>query len=155
MKLFFLLLFGAVNIQNFDEVKNFVQNSKQMEQVTHQLKYISDGEERLNSCKPPEKTLSDGGGDCEDFAILVFETLKEKGYDVALFFCYNEKEGHAICWYRKGKDEGYFSNQYRYQRKNFSILRYCEIYMWQYCELMDAVIQPKHRRYNLKGRINE
>lgn len=52
--------------------------------------------------KSPEQTLTDGKGDCEDFARLAFATLREMGCAYAEILClYPVKgQGHAICVFR-------------------------------------------------------
>ena len=53
----------------------------------------------------PRESLSAGGGDCEDFAILKFFTLRMLGWtDVRLVVVTTEGKAHAVCvTFLKGK----------------------------------------------------
>jgi len=74
--------------------------------------------------KRPEETLRDKGGDCEDFAILVRDFLKKKGYKVYLFLiAYSDHyAGHAITVIKHpDKTYSHFDNRYYISRKFRSI----------------------------------
>ena len=53
--------------------------------------------------KSPERFIRDGGGDCEDFAIMVYELLKRNGYKPEIYTIWNPNDdrdyGHALCVY--------------------------------------------------------
>ena len=49
------------------------------------LKYIEERKDGKNYVQTPYETLLTGGGDCEDFAILIVEALEYAGYVARLF----------------------------------------------------------------------
>lgn len=79
------------------------------------LKYIPDIGENFKS---PKQTLLDGGGDCEDFAILAKAILEKYGYEgflVGIIYkgLDNKNTGHAIYLFQdKDGTYDYFNNQY-------------------------------------------
>ena len=56
--------------------------------------------------KEPIRTLVDGGGDCEDWDLLIIDTILAKGdHEPRCLTCYpKEGHGHAICIY---SDDGW------------------------------------------------
>ena len=66
------------------------------------LRYIPD---KNGEWKQPWETIRDGGGDCEDYAILAALFLSKLGYRtniVGLFYQENgKKAGHAICVFQE------------------------------------------------------
>lgn len=68
------------------------------------IKYIPDKYSR-DEWKFPSKTVKDGGGDCDDYAILVSLILSKLGYKtsvVAIHFLDEGKiSGHAICLFQE------------------------------------------------------
>jgi predicted transglutaminase-like cysteine proteinase len=58
--------------------------------------------------KYPVETLADGGGDCEDSAILTAALLKEMGYDVAIVFYIDSDSGHAATAVACDNCNGYY-----------------------------------------------
>jgi predicted transglutaminase-like cysteine proteinase len=58
--------------------------------------------------KYPVETLADGGGDCEDSAILTAALLKEMGYDVAVVIYPVEGKGHAMAAVACDNCNGYY-----------------------------------------------
>ncbi len=62
--------------------------------------------------KPSFQTLKDRKGDCEDFAVLVYDYLKSYGLnDVKIICLYPSKgAGHAVCCFRMDDYWRYFDN---------------------------------------------
>ena len=56
-----------------------------------------------NHTQTPEETLRLGGGDCEDFAYIVFDTLHYHGYETKMLSVRgnNEKSCHAVGIYKE------------------------------------------------------
>jgi transglutaminase-like putative cysteine protease len=77
-------------------------------------------EEGHDHWKYPNETLEDRGGDCEDFAILVQDVLREQGIKVHIFVIVFDDitSAHAMAFFRD--DDGiihYFSNN-NYKKTN-------------------------------------
>lgn len=72
------------------------------------LKYIPERADGRNYLQSPFETLLSGGGDCEDFAVLVVEALGFGGYYARLFTVdiadYEKKtfNSHTVACYREG-----------------------------------------------------
>lgn len=88
--------------------------------------------------KQPYETVSDMGGDCEDFAFLVkhiFDDLFVKSTVIGVFFD-EDKSGHAIAIFRERDGTlSYFSNR-EYIKMNKNSIR----------EILD-IMYPKWERY--------
>ena len=68
------------------------------------FKYKND-EIKEDEWKPPEQTIKDMKGDCEDVAILACYILEDLGYtDVMLIAIYGEDLAHGICWFKEKND---------------------------------------------------
>ncbi|MEK6959841.1 MAG: transglutaminase-like domain-containing protein [Nanoarchaeota archaeon] len=84
------------------------------------IKYASDKEGKFKNHKGEERTLGNdymqdpidtylrGKGDCDDYAALAHDWLKEAGYETKMisYFAKGKKTGHAICAI---KDDGKWS----------------------------------------------
>jgi hypothetical protein len=71
----------------------------------------------VDDWKTPERTASDKGGDCEDYAFFTEKVLKSLGYEAHAIAIYGKVEGkrvaHAICVVQlENKKWRYFSNGY-------------------------------------------
>lgn len=65
----------------------------------------------IDEWKPSTKTLKEGKGDCEDFAIIAYEVLSLMGYITKILCVYPVKgAGHAVCAFYDGIVWRYFSN---------------------------------------------
>ena len=120
MKLLIFAIFGLLNINDINDIKSYVNNSSQMEFVLAQFSYKQDTSD-ADEWKTPQQFIHDKGGDCEDFATIVYEILKTKGYDTVIYSLYADSKAHAICYYSKGKDTGYFTNNNRIRLNKFNI----------------------------------
>ena len=62
--------------------------------------------------KPALKTVEDGTGDCEDYAILAKYMLDRHGYNTEVLFTFPEEggTGHAVCVINHGENFSYISN---------------------------------------------
>ena len=57
---------------------------------------------REDEWKPPEKTVKDRFGDCEDVSILACYILEDLGYkDVMLIAIYGDNLAHGVCWFKE------------------------------------------------------
>ena len=56
----------------------------------------------------------------------IVRKLQEHGYNTKIFVLSNSESAHAICWFRKGKDEGIFSNQFCHYYKDFNLECYLD-----------------------------
>jgi YHS domain-containing protein len=72
----------------------------------------------------PEETYRVKKVDCEDFALFAYDVLGYHDYAVAIYVFESNEIKHAICWYKRGGDEGYFSNQVRYQESDWTPEQY-------------------------------
>ena len=75
--------------------------------------------EKIDYWKTPEETIKDKGGDCDDFAILAQEILKDLSLEGDIIYLSkskgkeNWKIGHMICLFKNKKGEyQIFDNQY-------------------------------------------
>lgn len=104
------------------------------------LKYISEEKEYWKS---PDETVEDGGGDCEDFAILVQDRLQQHNIKVKIIVIvwhtpdkpYNE--AHAIGLFKDEDKDGtlnFFSNQNLYDTNQVFINNIMDKYFnnWHY-----------------------
>jgi hypothetical protein len=133
MKLLFLLLFGLGDIHNMQFLLNYADTSYKVESVLCQYSYISD-EYVEDEWKTPMKFIEDGGGDCEDFALMVKRLLEDKGYELRVYILSTSEDvepPHCIIAYKKGKDIGYFSNRKRFPLKDFDIDKVCKQYRYK------------------------
>jgi len=119
----FLISLGIKRIKSFDEILNLVKTSYDLECVLASFKYISDRKGGLDHWKDNERFIKEGGGDCEDFALLVHNVLERKGFITTLFILSGKRKNssHAICYFKKDRDEGVFSNSKREVLRNFNI----------------------------------
>ena len=95
-----------------DEAQEKLKSARLMECFLSTIEYADDAC-LIDEWKHPEILLQDKYGDCEDFALFVYDTLQTNGYKVNLHMVKNDEGLHAVCSYEKGKERGYFSNQYR------------------------------------------
>jgi hypothetical protein len=64
------------------------------------FQYIPD-KTKEDEWKPPEKTVKDRGGDCEDYAILTDYILEDLGYKNSMIIAiYGPGLAHGICWFQ-------------------------------------------------------
>ena len=78
-------------------------------------------EEGQDYWKKPEETVRDKGGDCEDLSFLVDNILTDLNYKTQVIAVYWEKEAHAICIIEENNKYSFFSNQYYFPTKYYSI----------------------------------
>lgn len=66
--------------------------------VNDRIRYVSEGEGQ-DYWKPPQQTLDDGFGDCEDIAILKHQIMKQAGFLSWVLICQDTQQqlGHAVC----------------------------------------------------------
>ena len=117
MKLLFMILtLGIFYTPTYEEILLKVSNSSDMKYMLSFFEYKKD---KIidDEWKSPQEFIKSEGGDCEDYAILVFEVLSKKGYDCNIYGLYrnNDQTGHCVATYRRGLDWGYFSNHKRYK----------------------------------------
>jgi hypothetical protein len=74
-------------ILTWDEVETFQQY------IFQKYKYLSN-----STALRPDSFLTQGGGDCEDWALLSCEFFRYWGWDAFVAGFFNEKEGHAVCF---------------------------------------------------------
>ncbi len=84
------------------EVENVVR-------MVRSLSYRADAPEPADQPKYPLQTLADGGGDCEDFAILAASLLWQLGHTVALLYVETDATAHMALGYRTDTFEGSFT----------------------------------------------
>jgi transglutaminase-like putative cysteine protease len=110
--LFIFILFSntyAYNIQTVDDLALWLSS-----EFTYQA-------EKGDHWKYPSETIADKGGDCEDFAILVQDVLRELGIKSHIFIIIhnNRKNAHAMTMF---KDRNgyihYFSNNKYYKTRH-------------------------------------
>ena len=73
--------------------------------------------EIFDNWKTPKRTIRDKGGDCEDFAFLTRDVLRELGYSAHVAVMTNRKaneSGHAVCIFQYPNKEqfGVMDNQH-------------------------------------------
>lgn len=123
MKYIFLVLFGVVSLSDLESIKSYATTASRLEEITCQMASLSDkGPE--DEYKSPERFIKDGGGDCDDYAEFVYRLLGARGYEVKIYVLEGKKSNHAICWYKRGKEEGYFTNGTRWGQRNFDIEKF-------------------------------
>lgn len=111
----------------------------------------SDKGDPNNYWKSPEEFMRDSGGDCEDFAIVAYELLKNIGYKPEIYSLWNPNDnraGHAICVF----ETGYFSNNVYYKKTFFQIGNSTEPYKPLIIEYMENKNYTEYKRYNWKVR---
>jgi len=111
---------NPVDYNSYDSIREYCKNSSRLEYAFEEFDYQSDVLPR-DHWKIPEQFVADGGGDCEDFAIIVYLILRSHGFETKIYKAWNKNSAHAICWFKKGRDEGIFSNHRRTYYKNFRI----------------------------------
>ena len=87
----------------------------------HRLRYYNDMDlyKTPEYWATPEETLKNGGGDCEDFAILAQAVIKAKGKEAYIVCAYpcGRKRGHAACvFYSTPKHRWYIIGTKGYRR---------------------------------------
>ena len=107
----FLIMLGVVGIHNLNDAQEKLKSAYLLECFLSRIPYVSDVWTK-DEWKHPDRTIQEGG-DCDDYAIFVYEVLSKQGYEVKLYDVEQEGYLHAICYYKKGREEGYFSNEYR------------------------------------------
>lgn len=126
------VLFGQLSLSNYDDIKNYSTSSYKLAMVLSQYSYISDKNPE-DEWREPRETVDLMGGDCEDFALLVDDILSYNGFETSIFVLGSPKTCHAIVWYRKGKDEGIFSNYERFKYRDFNIREYMQENGYTFC----------------------
>lgn len=76
-------------VLSWDEVETFQQY------IFQKYQYLSN-----KTALRPDSFLAQGGGDCEDWALLSCEFFRYWGWDAFVAGFFNEKEGHAVCFVR-------------------------------------------------------
>ena len=110
--LFSLFVYINYPIYSFHDGEKFKTPEDLCIFMMEKLKYIPEIDDHW---QVPEETLSKGGGDCEDFAILAYYALKKMNIKSNIYILVDLKEkdcNHAICVFKY--KEGYccFDNQY-------------------------------------------
>ncbi len=108
-----ILTLGLLYFPSYDTIIDKVDTSKDMEYYLSYFTYKDDRFE-LHEWENPKQFYERRGGDCEGFAVLIYEVLTPKGYDCTIYGLYDDSRSHAIVMYEKGEDKGYFSNYIRY-----------------------------------------
>jgi hypothetical protein len=97
---------------SLDTIKKCATDSQTLWVYLRPISYEYDDE---GFWKSPQQVIKDQGGDCEDYATLVYEVLKGNGYDVQLYLLGNKGTvEHCVCYFKKGNDVGIFSNNALY-----------------------------------------
>jgi hypothetical protein len=99
-----------------DSVLNFVQDKGNFTACLH---YISEGQEYP---KYPIETLTEGGGDCDDHAILYASLMKALGFQVALIVSY--EAGHMWCGVHLSSAPAFNSQGPTYWYVDYQSVRY-------------------------------
>ena len=96
-----------LNVEDVDDVKSIISK----------LKYYTN--DFVDVVKSPRQTVQDGGGDCEDFAILSYSLLlklykegKIPEPHLAIAYKDDDVEAHAFTYYYDGKYHIFSNNQY-------------------------------------------
>ncbi len=126
IKLFFMSLFFVLPSNDYSWVVENVKTSYQLEFVMLDYSYrddVSDDEEDENLTIALERQAFD----CEEGAELAYRVLTNHGYDCIIYVVDKNSEdaAHAFTYFKKEKDEGYFSNTTRYIDREFTISKYC------------------------------
>ena len=110
-----ILTLGMLYVPSYDKILHNVHNSGDMEYYLSYFNYAHD-KSIDDQWRTPQESIQARSIDCEDFAILVYEVLTNKGYDCSIYGLYwnNKNTGHCIISYQKGTDYGFFSNDVRY-----------------------------------------
>ncbi|MHA1131376.1 MAG: transglutaminase domain-containing protein [Candidatus Helarchaeota archaeon] len=99
-----------------DTVLNFVQDKGEFVACMH---YISEG---CEFPKYPIETLVEGGGDCEDHAILYASLMKALGFQIVLLVSYTA--GHMLCGVHLDSPPTHHSQFPTYWYKDYDSVRY-------------------------------
>ena len=115
IKLLLMASLGMFNFWSYNDVMKYATNSRALETILCQYKYIPDAHPS-HEYLHPIFFLDRGGGDCDDFAYFVYNALIKYGYDCRIFVLTSTEDGarHAVCTYERGRDWGLFSNAERY-----------------------------------------
>jgi len=73
--------------------------------------------------KTPEQTITDGGGDCEDLAILAQGVLSDLQIDSQLIYVGLPTMGHMLCFYRTSVGRLNFFDNTSFVQTNFVTVR--------------------------------
>jgi hypothetical protein len=66
------------------------------------VRYFADFKFELGrEVRPPEVFLARRAGDCDDFATLAADVLREKGYTTKLVAVFMEKDVHVVCYVKE------------------------------------------------------
>lgn len=84
----------------WEEIRNRLNNPHKVAFFLNTLNYKSETGDYAQS---PEETLSLGTGDCEDFAIIVYDSLHYHGYETKLLVVYSDNSAHCVGIYKKKK----------------------------------------------------
>ena len=78
-----------LNVEDVDDVKSIISK----------LKYYTN--DFVDVVKSPRQTIQDGGGDCEDFAVLTYSLLDYLGLNpgIAIAYTPGDPEAHAFVFY--------------------------------------------------------
>jgi len=94
-----------------------IKSVEDIVKVVSDLEYISN--DFFDVVKDPRQTLIDGGGDCEDFAVLTYSLLLKLYNDgivpkphLAVAYSDDKVEAHAFTYYYDGVYHIFSNNQY-------------------------------------------
>lgn len=126
------LLFGILNLHNSDSINKYVKDSHGMADIFSYMEYVSDVEPE-DEFAGLSRITKFYGGDCDDFAVAVYELLTPEGYIVKLYILESVEEPvtHCIATFEKGKDKGYVSNQYVHFVDEIDLDAICEQYEYE------------------------
>jgi len=113
-----ILTLGMLYFPSYYDIVHLSYNSVQLEHYLWHFEYVPDSH-ISQEFKDPDTFYADRAGDCEDFAVFVYEILTPKGYNCKIYKLYNSEispsTAHCIVTYVKGTDRGYFSNWVRHK----------------------------------------
>jgi predicted transglutaminase-like cysteine proteinase len=109
-------MFHSLDYANYGEINKAIKTPSDIESISTQYRYIKDQGD-WDEYKLPEYFVTDGGGDCDDYARFAYEELKKLGYETRMVVLIGDTR-HAICWYKDGKKEYVFDNGLRWRIKD-------------------------------------
>lgn len=92
--------------KTWEEIREHLDNPHKVAFYLSTIRYKND---IMNHPQRPEETVRLGSGDCEDFAILIYEALNYHGYETKLLIvCFEDDEAsHCVGIYKEKRSNNW------------------------------------------------
>jgi len=96
-----ILLMFATNIFAYTSVEELATGEGNLEDIAKWIKTnIKYKQDTYDYWQKSEETLQLNTGDCEDIAVLFYDTIKQYGYEAKIYIIGYKTQGHALCIFK-------------------------------------------------------